>query len=38
VRVAQAAAKSAVLSGKKLVEQSNLEAAISELKLPSSNE
>lgn len=37
VRVAQAAAKSAVLSGKRVVEQSHFEAAISELKLPPSD-
>lgn len=38
VRVAQAAAKSAVLCGKRIVEQEHFEVAISELKLPSSNE
>jgi SpoVK/Ycf46/Vps4 family AAA+-type ATPase len=38
VRVAQAAAKAAVLSGKRVVEQSHFEAAISELKLPPSRE
>jgi SpoVK/Ycf46/Vps4 family AAA+-type ATPase len=37
VRVAQSAAKSAVLSGKRVVEQSHFEAAISELKLPPSD-
>jgi SpoVK/Ycf46/Vps4 family AAA+-type ATPase len=38
VRVAQAAAKSAVLCGKRIVEQEHFEVAISELTLPSSNE
>lgn len=38
VRVAQSAAKFAVLCGKRIVEQEHFEAAIAELKLPSSNE
>lgn len=38
VRVAQAATKSAVLSGKRVVEQAHFENAISELKLPPSSE